>query len=73
MIDDEISVGSTTLAVRRGSEYSEEINRLELSVVNVLQQFKNSSIVLPHLLTMLNVLLKKEMEKNPYLADIRIC
>jgi len=25
MIDDEISVGSTTLAVRRGSEYSEEI------------------------------------------------
>ncbi|CBK22809.2 uncharacterized protein [Blastocystis hominis] len=44
------------------SEYADVLNRLELNVADILKEFSSSSILLPYLLKMLNVLLKKEME-----------
>ena len=44
------------------SEYADVLNRMELNVADIMKAFGSSSILLPHLLTMLNVLLKKEME-----------
>ena len=45
------------------SEYADVLNQLKLNVVDLLKEFKCASILLPHLLTMLNVLLREKLKE----------